>query len=52
MEVGYVEGKSVVGCRGRSEGSRQGTEGREDWVFCSKECEGMKSAYTEGKDKV
>lgn len=41
------EGKSVVGCRG-SEGSRQGTEGRKERVFCSRDCKGMN---TEGKDR-
>lgn len=45
---GMFEGKSVVGCR-RSERSSQGTEER---VFCSRECKGMYSTYTEGKDEV
>lgn len=44
---GMLEGKSVVGCRGRSEWSRQGTEER---VFCSRVCKGMYSTYAEGKD--
>lgn len=46
------EGKLVVGCTGRSERSRQGTEEREERVFCSRECKGMYSTYAEGKDEV